>query len=55
MYESYQFGVELLGGAAAVHGHEGLCRSGNTVVIEIKLPLAFALRAQTAALGTAGE
>lgn len=39
----YQFGIELLRRATTVHGHEGLCCRGNTVVVEVELALALAL------------
>ncbi len=51
----YQFGVELLRGPPAVHGHQGLCGSGNPVIIEIELSVTVSLRAESAALGTTGQ
>ncbi len=46
----YQFGVELLRGPPAVHGHQGLCGSGNPVIIEIEVSVTVSVRGQHTAL-----
>lgn len=52
MTKTHQLGVELLGRAAAVHGHEGLGGRGHAAVVQVEG--ALPLRAQ-AVLRAAGE
>ncbi len=49
----YQFGVELLRGPPAVHGHQGLCGSGNPVIIEIEVSVTVSVRAESTGQHTA--